>query len=102
MLNDGYIKDALAANVQLRFKVAEQLERWINGDEPLSQYMKHARTEMLSKTDIQYQHLTLQALVAQWKVFRETMMIIYLTDVIIDRYEKYIYSPHVYIIMVII
>ena len=33
MLNDGWIKDAIMANPELRFKLAFQMERWINGDE---------------------------------------------------------------------
>ena len=40
--------------MELRYKVADQFTRWINGEESLPTYMKEARTVMLSKSNTKF------------------------------------------------
>ena len=53
-LADNQLREALMEDVQLRYKIASYFESWINGTTKLPDYMKLARTVMLSKTDSQY------------------------------------------------
>ena len=53
-LRDNHLREALLGSVELRFRLAERFEAWLNSEEPLPAYMKEARTVMLSKDGTAY------------------------------------------------
>ena len=53
-LSDNVLRNAVISSPELAAKLAAVFERWINGEDTIPQYLKVARTVLLSKTDSQF------------------------------------------------